>query len=260
MEKSDRRPAICLLSGGMDSSFALYWSTQHPHIQPALAVFFNYGQKGAGFEWRAAKLVANSIGVKASYIDVTGLAGYLGGAIMQGAKLPDDPRDKDDLGNAATFVPGRNLLHLAMLSNLLYTTGMRDIVGGWNAVDVDYPDCSAEFLTAMGATLTLALGSMDRINIHAPAIQLTKDEIVQKGNQWSVPWDQTRSCYADSFKACGECDSCLVRAKAFWINNMPDPAYEGMAAWRRTVRHMIDLGYIDPGGQEAVHGQATADQ
>ncbi|NIN65295.1 MAG: hypothetical protein GTO63_11475, partial [Anaerolineae bacterium] len=119
-----RRQAICLLSGGMDSTFAAYWAKYHsPTIVPRYAVFFNYGQKGAGFEWKAAKSVADVLGIQAIYYNVQTLAPHLHGAIMQGMALPDDPQLKDDKGNVATFVPGRNLIQLSLLAGLLYSTG-----------------------------------------------------------------------------------------------------------------------------------------
>lgn len=245
----DQSQALCLLSGGMDSTFAAYWAKHHPNLRPTFAVFFNYGQKGAGFEWRAAKLVADTLELQALYYDVSQLAPVLTGAIMQGDKLPEDPHEKDDYGHAATFVPGRNLLHLALLSDLLYTTNTKNVVGGWNAVDVDYPDCSQDFLFAAGVALTHALGSGEEILIHAPAIQLTKDEIIQQGNTYHIPWRHTRSCYSDDFQACGECDSCLVRARAFWINNMVDPAYPSMGRWRNVLQRLDKQGYIDLMGE-----------
>lgn len=246
MEKSDRSKAICLLSGGMDSTFAAYWAKNHPSLVPQYAVFFHYGQKGSGFEWKAAKTIADELGLKAMYYDVSGLQPWLHGAIMQGAELPEDPTLKDDKGHAATFVPGRNLIHLALLAGLLYATDIDYVVGGWNAVDVDYPDCSQSFLVAAGAALTLALGRERPILIEAPAIQLTKDEIIQKGNAWGIPWKLTRSCYSDDYHACGECDSCLVRARAFYINNMRDPAFLTMGYWKRVVGRLFEHGYLQP--------------
>lgn len=240
----DQVAAVCLLSGGMDSSFAAYWARNHPHLVPTLAVFFNYGQKGAGFEWRAAKLVADALHLRALYYEVSALTPLLTGAIMQGEKLPEDPQQKDEHGNAVTFVPGRNMVHLSLLANLLYTTGIKNVVGGWNATDVDYPDCSPAFLAAAAHAMTHALGSEQEIAIHAPAIRLTKDEVVQRGNVFGVPWDSTRSCYSDEYRACGECDSCLVRARAFYVNGLQDPAFKGVGIWRKVVERLAERGYI----------------
>ncbi len=245
METSKRKQAICLLSGGMDSTFAAYWAKNHPILVPREAVFFNYGQKGAGFEWRAAKLIADELGLRSIYCDISSLEPWLHGAIMGEEPLPEDPQLKDDKGHAATFVPGRNLLHLSLLAGVLYDTDIDHVVGGWNAVDVDYPDCSQAFLEAAGATLTLALGRKQPILIEAPAIQLTKDEIVKKGNTWGIPWEATRSCYSEDYHACGECDSCLVRARAFWINGMKDPAYRSEGYWKKVERLLFEHGYLD---------------
>jgi 7-cyano-7-deazaguanine synthase len=231
----------------MDSTFAAFWANNHPNLTPTIAVFYNYGQKGAGFEWKAAKEVADILKMRAVYYDVSALAPHLSGAIMAGQSLPEDPQQEDEHGNAVTFVPGRNLIHLALLSSLLYTTNIKNVVGGWNAVDVDYPDCSEGFLNAMGATMSLALGSVERpIHIHAPAIHLTKDEIVAKGNTWFIPWRTTRSCYSDDYHACGVCDSCLVRARAFWVNDMQDPAFRGLGHWRQVIDMLFHKGYLDP--------------
>ena len=246
-KSSKIRDAVCLLSGGMDSTYAAYWAMHNPKLQPRFTVFYHYGQKGAGFEWQASKKVADELGVDALYYDVSGLSRWLQGTIMGGQDLPVDPHAEDHQGRPASFIPGRNLVHLSLLGSLLYTTTLTDIVGGWNAVDVDYPDCTPEFLTAAAATIALALGSMETIRIHAPGIAHTKTEIVKLGNDMGVPWELTRSCYDDSYRACGHCDSCLVRARAFYENDMMDPAYHSVMEWRGVVATLEKEGYLSNG-------------
>lgn len=240
------RKTLALLSGGMDSTFAAYWAHMLKSYDLQAAAFFNYGQKGAGFEWQAAKKIADELGIFCLYNDVTGLAPLLSGAIMGHEQLPAAPDVKDKYGQPATFVPGRNLIHLALLAPILYRQEVEVVVGGWNSIDVEYPDCTADFLDAAAAALTLALGRNPDmpIVIKAPAIRITKAEEVRKGVCWDIPWGMTRSCYSDECLACGHCDSCLVRARAFYANDLIDPAFTPKT-WKQVVRLLHEWGYLD---------------
>jgi 7-cyano-7-deazaguanine synthase len=230
----------------MDSSFAAYWATTHPHLTACCAVFFNYGQKGAGFEWQAAKKIADALSLQALYYDISAIRPMLGGGILRSGSAPvTDPKARDKNGMPATFVPGRNLILLSLLSDLVYSTNAQAIVGGWSSVDVEYPDCSAEFLTAASCALTLALGRMEQVTIHAPAVQITKAEVVRRGDALGINWALTRSCYSDRYQPCGQCDSCLVRARAFHANGMVDPVYTSKGAWQTVVHRLETEGYLD---------------
>lgn len=243
--RSGRR-AVALMSGGMDSTFAVYWMVRHHPGVLDRGVFINYGQKGAAWEWQCAKRIMDGLALQATYMDLSDLP-LMGGSILQSSSESLDPSTKDEHGRPGSFVPGRNLIHLAVLAPLIDRFNYTAVVGGWNAVDVEYPDCQGPFLDSVGTTIALALGREEvGVEIVAPALQLTKAEEVSMGTVWGVPWELTRSCYTDNIFACGKCDSCLVRAKAFYENTLDDPAYASMEdhVWDRVVQRLKDGGYV----------------
>lgn len=235
--------AIVLLSGGMDSSTALYWAIEWEAITVVAAVHFGYGQRGRAWEFAAAGMVSQKA------IEVAGYPIPLHHILLpmdqyshlahEGADL--SPGLKDSHGNPSTFVPGRNLIHLAMTLPLIYAYGAQAIVGGWTQIDVDYPDCSMKFLKSATTTLTLALGAP--VDIFYPLIETSKSGIVEIGTRMGVPWELTRSCYGEDMAPCGQCDSCLLRIAAFNQNDMRDPLYAGIE-WSAVVKRATTQGYI----------------
>ncbi len=114
-------------------------------------------------------------------------------------------------------------------------------------MDVEYPDCSQEFLDAVVVATSLALGrGHGGLGYTAPALKLTKAEEVEIATKrgWEVPWHLTRSCYKDDMFSCGACDSCLVRAAAFYTNGIRDPLYTE-SAWKLVVENLNVEGYLD---------------
>jgi 7-cyano-7-deazaguanine synthase len=220
--------SVVLLSGGMDSTFAAVRTSKQ--FQPVAFLFIRYGQRGVGYEMAAAAQVAgwcirrfdlhanlciNSIELGRMYTHPMG-DGY--------ASL--DPDLKDEHGKPATFVPGRNLIMLSLAAGLAYELGATHIVGGWTQVDNDYPDCTADFLLSAQRTINTALGMpLGSIHIVAPLLRMSKTEEVREGKAMGVPFRLTRSCYGSEEEPCGECRSCLARARAFMANDLRDPLY-----------------------------------
>jgi 7-cyano-7-deazaguanine synthase len=126
-----------------------------------------------------------------------------------------------------TYVPGRNIIFLAVASSWAESIGATRVYGGMNAVDYSgYPDCRPEFIAAMNRAIALGteVGNTEKaIQIITPLIDMTKSQIIKKGMELSVPYQLTWSCYIGGKKACGVCDSCRIRLKGFSDAGLTDP-------------------------------------
>ncbi|HVT11174.1 MAG TPA: 7-cyano-7-deazaguanine synthase QueC [Fimbriimonadaceae bacterium] len=219
-----KRPAVVLLSGGLDSATALAIARQE--FEPyALTVV--YGQRHA-VEIEAAKRVAQALGAKAHKIVGVDLAAIGGSALTDDIDVPKDREDAGDI--PVTYVPARNTIMLALALGYAETLEADHIFVGVNAVDYSgYPDCRPEFVEAFERLANLATKrgvEGHRLTIHAPLIHLTKPQIIRRGLDLGVDYSLTHSCYdpAPSGRACGHCDSCLIRKRAFEELGMVDPA------------------------------------
>ena len=236
--------AVVLLSGGMDSSTALYWAIKQKHIKVVAAIHFTYGQLGSEWEFAAAGQVNIHASDKAGYPIplhhvIIPMRQY---SLLQWGNADLSPGRKDSHGNPSTFVPGRNLIQLAMALPILYVCDAHLIIGGWTQVDVDYPDCRRGFLESATITFGLALG--EPIDIVYPFIDMAKKEIVELGTELEIPWRLTRSCYNADLPPCGMCDSCLLRVAAFDQNGMIDPAYHKLEEFKLAMAFALEQGYL----------------
>lgn len=230
--------AIVLFSGGMDSSTALYWAVKSKSLTPVV-VHFSYKQRGAMWEFAASKHVVEYLDKEIPIHHITLPMGQGGALIRPNADLAPGQLDKH--GHPVTFVPGRNLIHIAMSLPFIYHHEADYLVGGWTQIDVDYPDCRKEFLDAAAFTGSLALARSFKILY--PLMDLSKAATVALGSKLGVPWHLTRSCYADGPMPCGECDSCLLRVAAFDKNEMVDPIYT-LDGWNVARGRAVQLGYL----------------
>jgi len=218
--------AIVLLSGGLDSATVLAIAAAEG-FEP-LALSFQYGQRHA-IELEAARRVAAAAGVREHVILTLDLRAIGGSALT--ADLPV-PRDRDLAAQdiPSTYVPARNTIFLAHALALAEVRGIQDIYIGINAVDSSgYPDCRPGFVAAFEqlARLATRAGVEGRpVRIRAPLIHLSKAEIIRRGLALGVDYGLTRSCYDPdpAGRACGHCDSCQIRLRAFQTLGIPDPA------------------------------------
>ncbi len=236
--------AVVLLSGGMDSTTALYWAIKQKHVRVAAAVHFTYGQLGSEWEFAAAGQINVRASDKAGYPIplhhiILPMKQY---SLLQWENADLSPGRKDSHGKPSTFVPGRNLIQLAMVLPIAYTCDAGLIIGGWNQIDVDYPDCRRGFLESAAITLGLALE--EPIDIIYPLIDMAKKEIVALGTHLEVPWSLTRSCYSSDKAPCGVCDSCLLRVAAFYRNGMTDPAYRTLEGFTKAKVTALAQDYL----------------
>ena len=216
------KPAVVLLSGGMDSAVTLAHARAAGHLCHALSL--DYGQRHRA-ELEAAKIQARALGA-ASYKSVgLDLRSLGGSALTADIAVPE----KASPGIPITYVPARNTILLSIALGWAEVLGARDIYVGVNAVDYSgYPDCRPAFVAAFQALAHVATkGGVDgqAWQVHAPLIAMSKADIVNRGLQLGVDFAQTVSCYQadDQGLACRRCDACRLRAKGFEEAGVIDP-------------------------------------
>lgn len=217
------RPAVVLLSGGLDSATTLAIARAEGYACYALSV--DYGQRH-GTELKAARRVAAALGVVEHKEIHVGLDAIGGSALTDpGIAVPDRPQ----VGIPVTYVPARNTVLLAFALGWVEVLGGADIFIGVNAVDYSgYPDCRPDFIAAFQrlAQLATKAGVEGReFRIHAPLLTLSKADIIRRGTELGVDFGLTVSCYAadPEGRACGRCDACRLRAQGFLEAGLPDP-------------------------------------
>jgi 7-cyano-7-deazaguanine synthase len=217
------KPAIVLLSGGLDSATVLAIARSRSYQCHALSV--DYGQRHRA-ELQAAQRVAAALGAHEHRTMRVDLAG-IGGSALTDSKLAVPEALAP--GIPVTYVPARNTLFLSLALGWAEVLGSRDIFVGVNAVDYSgYPDCRPVFIEAfesLAQVATKAGVEGGRFKIHAPLIDMSKAEIIRAGSSLGVDFGATVSCYqADGEgRACGKCDSCRLRAAGFAAAGVPDP-------------------------------------
>ena len=245
------RPAIVLTSGGLDSTTCLAVA-RHANFRPLFSLSFDYGQRHR-HELDAAGRVAQAFGVAQHKVITIDLRQFGHSALTDDIAVP---KDRDESAMAAdipvTYVPARNTIFLSYALAWAEVLGVRDVFLGVNAVDYSgYPDCRPQFIAAFEAMANLAtkmtvedgdvLGGFSRtesrpfggpkgkFTLHTPLMHLTKSQIIQRGVDLGVDYSLTHSCYDpdEQGRACGRCDSCLLRKKGFAQAGVQDPTVYG---------------------------------
>jgi 7-cyano-7-deazaguanine synthase len=222
------RRAVVLLSGGLDSATCLAWARARGHACTTLA--FDYGQRHR-VELDAAARVALALGSDDHRVVRIDLGAIGGSALTADLAVPrrDEGSIAADAGIPITYVPARNTVFLAVALGLAETLGATDLVAGMNAVDYSgYPDCRPEFVHAFEELARLATRAGvegARFTVHTPLMALDKAGIIRLGLSLGVDYGLTHSCYdpAVDGRACGGCDSCVLRARGFREAGVPDP-------------------------------------
>ena len=219
--KTTHPKAVILLSGGLDSATVLAIARAEGFDCHALAV--DYGQRHRS-ELAAAQRVAAAAGAPLKVLPLD-LRAIGGSALTDDIAVPEGGTE----GIPVTYVPARNTIMLSLALGYAEVLGAEDIFIGVNAVDYSgYPDCRPEFIEAYQAMARLATKAAVEgagMTIHTPLIDLTKAEIIRAGSELGVDYSLTVSCYqadADG-RACGACDSCLIRKAGFAAAGVPDP-------------------------------------
>ena len=222
------KKAVVLLSGGLDSTTVLAIAKNDGFAPYALS--FRYGQRHET-ELAAAARVASAVGAAEHVIADVNLNVFGGSALTAQIDVPKQRTDAEmSRGIPITYVPARNTVFLSIALAWAEVLEADDIFVGVNALDYSgYPDCRPEYISAFEQMANLAtkaaVEGRQRIQIHAPLIELSKAQIIQRGLALGIDYGITHSCYdPDSDgRACGSCDSCLLRLKGFREAGIPDP-------------------------------------
>ncbi|MGP3938247.1 7-cyano-7-deazaguanine synthase QueC [Streptomyces sp. 6N106] len=227
------RPAIVLLSGGLDSTTVLAIAKDQGYTPYALS--FRYGQRHS-VELEAAKRVAAAQGVARHVIADIDLRVFGGSALTSDIEVPkhESLGAADDKGIDSsvpiTYVPARNTIFLSFALAFAETVGASDIFTGVTAVDYSgYPDCRPEYMEAYEQMANLAtragVEGTQKLKLHSPLISMSKADIVCEGLRLGVDYSLTSSCYDpdEQGRACGHCETCLLRLKGFAEAGVTDP-------------------------------------
>ena len=222
------KPAIILLSGGLDSTTCAAIAKKDGYDLHGLTI--NYGQKH-NYELKAAKLVAQNFKFNSHAVIDIDLASFGGSSLV--SKEIEVPKNrnfgiKDDI--PSTYVPARNTVFLSIALAKAETINAFDIFIGVNAIDYSgYPDCRPEFILQFEKMMNVAtkdaVQNIGKYKIHTPLIKLTKAEIIKKGQQLGIDYQITSSCYSPNKygQPCGQCDACKLRIKGFDDAGLADP-------------------------------------
>lgn len=218
------KKAVVLLSGGLDSTTALYLAKSQGF--EVYAISFNYGQRHKK-EIESAKKVAEKSDVKEHIIVNTNMNAWGGSALTDShIQVPEGEENRQEI--PVTYVPARNMIFLSYAASYAEAVGAQDIFIGVSQVDYSgYVDCRKEFIDAMENAINkgtvCAVEDNKPIKIHAPFMNMTKAEEIKLGMELGVDYSLTWTCYNGYENACGHCDSCLLRLKAFEEAGYKDP-------------------------------------
>ncbi len=219
--------AVVLLSGGLDSATVAAIALAQGRTLTALS--FDYGQRHR-HELEAAREVASALGISDHRVVQLGLASIGGSALTADLPVP-----KDALGQAGipvTYVPARNTVFLAVGLGLCEVVGAFELYFGANALDFSgYPDCRPAFVQAFEALANVATKAAaegrGHFRIHAPLMELSKAQIIQRGTELGLDYGLTHSCYDPPSRTlhCGHCDACQLRRRGFLEAGIADPTH-----------------------------------
>ena len=222
------KPAVVLLSGGLDSATVLAVAREQGYACHALS--FRYGQRHA-VELDCARRLAERMGVAQHVVADIDLRIFGGSALTAAIEVPKDREASEmERGIPVTYVPARNTIFLSFAMAWAEVLGAEDVFIGVNALDYSgYPDCRPEYINAFERMANLAtraaVEGLRRFHVRTPLIDAAKAEIIRRGIALGVDYAMTSSCYDPGVdgRPCLRCDSCRLRAKGFSEAGLPDP-------------------------------------
>lgn len=218
------KKAVVLLSGGLDSTTALYLAKSQGY--EVYSICFDYGQTH-NKEIECAKNIAEKAGVKEHVLVKTNMNAWGGSALTdKNIDIPEGDENREDI--PITYVPARNMIFLAYAASYAEVVGAQDIFIGVSQVDYSgYVDCRQEFIEAMENAINMgtvcAAVHGKKIKVQAPFMYMTKTQEIELGIKLGVDYSDTWTCYKGEELPCGTCDSCLLRIKAFKEAGSEDP-------------------------------------
>ncbi|MDD3054487.1 MAG: 7-cyano-7-deazaguanine synthase QueC [Aliarcobacter sp.] len=221
MSKISTKKAICILSGGMDSTLASYMAKNDGY--EIIAVHFNYGQRTQDRELKAFRDICDDLKILEKYeIDIPFFTQIGASALTD--KTIDVPTGGIEAGVPITYVPFRNGIFLSITAAIAEkeeATAM--YIGVVQEDSSGYPDCTDSFIYKMEKAINQGTKEETKIEILTPLVHLSKAQIVQEAKRLNVPLEHTWSCYKEEKEACGVCDSCRLRLNGFKIAGVKDP-------------------------------------
>lgn len=214
-KNNSKKGALVLFSGGLDSTTCLYYALKK--TRNVVAVSFDYSQRHK-VEIQKAKKITFLLGIPHTIVKIDPNIFRNTSLVNKEIKVPKNFSSKQKIPN--TYVPGRNILFLSYATSIAEGLNLNEIYIGVNALDYSgYPDCRPNFIESFQRMISIGTKSGDEkktIQIKTPLLHLSKKEIVILANKLKVPFSMTHSCYDPiKGKACGICDSCLLRNKGF---------------------------------------------
>ncbi len=214
--------AVCLVSGGMDSCVTA--AIAHRDNDQLAFLHVSYGQRTQARELRAFEEVSNYFAVQQRLVVSLAHLANIGGSSLTDQDIAVTSASLGGLGIPTSYVPFRNAHLLSIATSWAEVIGATQIYIGAVAEDSSgYPDCRPEFYEAFQRVVSLGTKPETRIDIRTPVIAMKKSQIVELGQSLRAPLELTWSCYRESEQACGDCDSCALRLRAFRAAGVSDP-------------------------------------
>ncbi|MDD5717455.1 MAG: 7-cyano-7-deazaguanine synthase QueC [Sulfuricurvum sp.] len=215
------KKALCIMSGGMDSTLVAYIMRSRGY--EIIALHFNYGQRTVSKELEAYRNICNDIGVKEKYEIDLDFFKTIGASALTDHTI-DVPTEGIEPGVPVTYVPFRNGIFLSIATAIAEKEGCSAIAIGVVEEDSSgYPDCRESFIDSFTKAANLGTKESTLLTIEMPLVHLKKSQIVQEALALNVPLHLTWSCYQSESKACGVCDSCRLRLRGFEHAGVTDP-------------------------------------
>ncbi|HKO97864.1 MAG TPA: 7-cyano-7-deazaguanine synthase QueC [Pyrinomonadaceae bacterium] len=214
--------AVCLVSGGMDSCVSAAIANQE--VEELAFLHISYGQRTEARERRAFEDLADYYEVNQRLVVSLEALARIGGSSLTESALPVSDANLNSSGIPTSYVPFRNAHLLSVATSWAEVIRAGRIYIGAVAEDSSgYPDCRPEFYEAFQQAISLGTKPDTKIEIRMPVIAMSKAEIVTMGQKLGAPLQLTWSCYQEAAQACGNCDSCALRLRAFRIAGVTDP-------------------------------------
>jgi len=215
------KKALCIMSGGMDSTLVAYIMRSRGY--EIIALHFNYGQRTVAKELEAYRAVCSDLGVSEKYEIDLDFFKTIGASALTDHSI-DVPTSGVEEGVPITYVPFRNGIFLSIATAIAEKEGCSSIAIGVVEEDSSgYPDCRDTFIRSFQQTANLGTKETTSITIEMPLVHLQKSQIVQEALKLGAPLQLTWSCYQSEDKACGVCDSCRLRLRGFERAGINDP-------------------------------------